>query len=220
MAPAPKPRNEALERIKGVFETPLAQRALVKLYSYSQSECTRNGRCGMEIGMAREKDQVAVLKLFLGDAIRTDIDNSLTEDFLIQTEKVSVKHSSSSVGAAVKAKWTSADMSVEADIRSMIEAEDSYYPHLLLTYIDSDKQTITILGIAAEDNKTTIKTLRDAAFKVPGGNSRGIEYSPAAMKMLLDNAYFRIVLTDANVNGGEDPIERRMSQLRTLGLAP
>jgi hypothetical protein len=212
--------SEALERLKAVFENPLAQKALVKLYAQSQTECTRNGKCGMEIGMSREKDQVAVLKAFLGEAVRLDIDNSLPEDFLLFTEKVSAKHSSSAVGTAIKAKWTSADKSVEADIRAMVEAEDSYYPHLLLTYIEVEKKKITFVAIPAEHNKTTIKTLGPAAFKVPKGNSRGVEYSTAAMRMLMERAAFRVVLTDADVKGGEDPIDRRIELLRSAGLCP
>ncbi len=213
-------RVRELDLIQSVLENPEAQRGLVRLYAMSQSECKRNGTCGMEIGMYREKDQTALLKLYLGDEMNVNIDNSLPEDFLIGSQKVSIKHSANKVGTPFKAKWTSADKSVEEDIAAMIAAEDSYYPHLLLTYIDAKAKTITIVCISSEHNKHTIKTLGAAAFKVPKGNSRGIEYSTAAMKMLLSQRCFTVEIADADVDGGEDPIQRRMALLTSWGCIP
>ena len=218
-SPGSPPRIEELEWIKEVFERPSAQRCLLALYSDSQSECMRNGKLGMEIGMSREKDQVTVLKMCLGDKVNLCIDNTRVEDCEVGTAKISLKHSSGKVGAAVKAKWTSADEAVQEAIQSMVDADDSYYPHLLLTYFDP-KNRITILCVTKDQNKATIKELGASAFKVPKGNSRGIEYSTAAMKLLLQRTYFRVTIDDANVNGGEDPIERRMKRIRSLGLDP
>lgn len=222
-SPAEIPLIEAvaeLDRVKAVLENPEAQTGLVRLYAMSQSECKRNGVCGMEIGMAREKDQTALLKLYLGDEMNVNIDNSLPEDFLVGSQKVSIKHSANKVGTAFKAKWTSADKSVEEDIASMIAADDAYYPHLLLTYIDAPTKTITIVCITSQHNKHTIKTLGVEAFKIPKGNSRGIEYSKKAMAMLLSQRYFTIVLSNVDVNGGEDPIQRRIALLKSWGCAP
>lgn len=213
-------RIDELEAMQEVFERPSAQRCLVKLYSDSQSECKRNGACGMEIGMAREKDQVTVLQMCLGDKVNLCIDNNKVEDVLIGSEKISIKHSSGKVGTAVKAKWTAADTSVQEDIKSMVEAADDYYPHLLITYMDTEKKAIVILCIAKEQVKATIKELGVAAFKVPSGNSRGIEYSPATMKLFLHRRYFAVTIADADVEGGEDPIARRIERLRSLGLNP
>lgn len=226
-APAPmaapvmeQPRTAELEALKEVFECPAVQRCLVALYSDSQSECKRNGACGMEIGMAREKDQVTILQMRLGDKVNLCIDNDKVEDLLIGAEKVSIKHSSGKVGTAVKAKWTAADTSVQEDIKAMTEAADDYYPHLLLTYLETEKKTITIVCVAKEQVKATIKELGAAAFKVPSGNSRGIEYSPAAMKLFQQRRYFSVVIPEADVEGGEDPIERRKKRLTSLGLSP
>lgn len=223
-APAPvrmdQPLVEELEWMKEVFERPSAQRCLVSLYSDSQSECMRNGTPGMEIGMAREKDQVTVLKMCLKDKVNLCIDNSRVEDCEVGSGKVSIKHTTGKVGAPVKAKWTSADKSVQEAIQAMLDADDSYYPHLLLTYFDTEANRITIVCIAKDQNKATIKELGAAAFTVPKGNSRGIEYSRAAMALLLQRMYFSVTIEDANVNGGEDPIERRMKRLQSLGLSP
>jgi hypothetical protein len=209
-----------LECLKEVLLNKDAQRGLIALYSQSQSECTRNGVCGMEIGMSREKDQGAVLKLFLKDKINLDIDNTLPEDYIIGKEKISAKHSSDKVGSAVKAKWTSADVSVKEAIDSMINAEDSYYPHLLLTYFDAKNKKITIVCISSEENKNVIKILKDDAFKIPKGNSRGIEYSKKAMLELFQKIYFKIEIENADLKNGLNPIERRIQILKNMGINP
>jgi hypothetical protein len=209
---------EDLELLKHVLLNKDAQRGLIALYSQSQTECTRNGVCGMEVGMSREKDQGAVLKLFLGDKINLEIDNTLPEDYVIGTEKISAKHSGSKVGSPVKAKWTSADLSVKEAIESMIHAPDSYYPHLLITYLDTKNNKITIICILSEDNKNIIKTLQEGAFTVPKGNSRGIEYSKKAMKELLKKIYFKIEISNADLKSGINPIERRIQLLKNMGI--
>lgn len=211
---------EDLELIRGVYENKKAQRGLVTLYSDSQAECTRNGRCGMEIGMSREKDQGAVLKLFLGDKINLEIDNTLPEDFIVGKEKISSKHSQGKVGLPVKAKWTSADTSVKEAIQAMIDADNSYYPTLLITYLDTKDKKITVICIPSEHNKDVIKTLKQDAFTIPKGNSRGVEYSKKAMAKLFEKIYFRIEILGVDLKGGLDPIERRISLLRGLGISP
>lgn len=211
---------EDLEMLKQVLQNKEAQRGLIELYTQSQSECTRNDRCGMEVGMAREKDQGAVLKLFLGDKINLDIDNVLPEDYIIGNSKISAKHSGNKPGSAVKVKWTSADVSVKEAIDSIINANDSYYPHLLITYLETASKKITIVCISAEENKNTIKTLQYDAFKIPKGNSRGIEYSTKAMHELLKKAYFKIEIPDVDLKSGLNPIERRIHLLKNMGINP
>jgi hypothetical protein len=205
---------EELILLKDVLENKKAQRGLVTLYAQSQMECTRNGECGMEVGMAREKDQGAVLKMFLGDLINLDIDNALPEDYVIGGAKISAKHSCQKIGTPIKAKWTSADVSVQETLRSLIEAED--HLNLLLTYLDVKAKKITIICITAEHHKNTIKELKEEAFKVPKGNSRGIEYSRRAMTELLSNRFFTVEIEDADLKGGMNPIERRIHLLREL----
>jgi hypothetical protein len=209
---------EDLESLKNVLENTEAQRGLISLYKQTQSECTRNGVCGMEVGMAREKDQGAVLKYFLGAKINLEIDNTLPEDYIIGESKISAKHSGSKVGSAVKAKWTSADTSVEQAVKQMINAEDTYYPHLLLTYLDTHNKKITFLCISSEENKNIIKTLKNDAFKIPKGNSRGIEYSKKAMNELLKKIYFKIEISNVDLKDGVDPIERRIQLLKDMDI--
>jgi hypothetical protein len=207
---------EGLDTLKRILEHPKAQRGLIRLYAESQSECKKNGVCGMEIGMAREKDMSALLSYYLPNQVNFDVDNTLPEDMIVCGEKISLKHSSGKVGTSVKVKWTAADESVDADVISMINQPSSYYPHLLLVYINARKKEIEIICISSHTNKTVIKELGRAAFKVPKGNSRGIQYSLVAMKELMRRQYFTITIKDADVDGGEDPIARRLRLLHQL----
>jgi len=208
-----------LEQLKSVLSNPSAQKGLIKLYADSQSECMRNGKCGMEIGMSREKDQGAVLKLFMGGAINLELDNSLTEDYKIGTEEISAKHSQGRIGAPVKLKWTSDNESIDKVVKLFLEGDK--YPNLLLTYIDIHKKIITIVCIDSKNHKNVIKTLGPSSLKVTKGkNTRGIEYSTEAMKEFIKNPYFKIIIEDADLNGGMDTIERRIKILRDMGITP
>jgi len=209
-----------LERLKAALSNREFQRGVISLYGASQVECTRNSKCGMEIGMSREKDLGAGLKYFLGDSVNLDIDNELPQDFVIDRENISAKHSQNKVGSPVKAKWTSADTPVQDAVKAMIEADDSYYPHLLLSYIDLKGKVIEYVCITSTQNKEVIKTLGTEAFKIPKGNSRGIEYSAKAMKELMKNTYFHIKVSNADLGGGIDPIQRRINILRDMGIMP
>jgi hypothetical protein len=202
-----------LDQLHLVLSRPEAQRGLVRLYADSQAECTRNGACGMEIGMAREKDQGAVLKMYLGDAINLDLDNQLTEDYRMGGQNISAKHSCAKIGAPVKVKWTSADQSVEETLEALLKLES--YPHLLLTYLDIKAKRITIVCVDAAHHRRTVQAMGKEAFSVPKGNSRGIEYSRPAMKRMMEDVYFRVEF-EGDLTGGTDPIERRLMTLRSL----
>jgi len=208
-----------LEQLKDVLSNKTAQKGLIKLYADSQSECMRNGKCGMEIGMSREKDQGAVLKLFMGDAINLELDNSLTEDYKIGNEEISAKHSQGKVGTPVKLKWTSDNESIDKVVKEFLEG--AKYPNLLLTYIDMKNKIITIVCIDSNYHSEVIKTLGEAALKVTKGkNTRGIEYSSAAMKEFVKKPYFKIEIPDADLSGGMDTIERRIKILVDMGIKP
>lgn len=209
----------SLELLKRVYNNPQAQHGLSHLYKTSRSECMRNGVCGMEVGMAREKDQCAVLKLFLGGALNLDVNNDLPEDFLVLGDKISSKHSSSKIGSTVKAKWTSEKESVERDIQSMLQADDNYFPHLVLTYIGTGSNTIRVIGISSKHISNTIRTLGRDAFHIPSGNSRGIEYSRKTMALFLSQPYFDITFTYSITDNELNPIERRIHCLRSIGIS-
>lgn len=207
-----------LNILRGVFENKEAQKGLVALYAQSQIECTRNGKCGMEVGIAREKDQGAILKYFLGNNVNLNLDNKLPEDYVVGNSKISAKHSCGKVGTAVKVKWTSADKSVQEAITEIINAKDDYYPHVLITYINIRRNIINVICVTAYNNKYVIKKLKTEAFNIPKNNSRGIEYSKKAMSEFIKNAYFNIEIHDAVLTSAIHPIERRMKILRKMRI--
>ena len=57
--------------------------------------------------MSREKDQGAVLRMYLGNKINLQIDNALSEDYVVGEARISAKHITGKVGNSVKVKWTS-----------------------------------------------------------------------------------------------------------------
>jgi len=220
-----KPKNKIpdLDLLKTTLENKNFQKGLLQLYADSQKENTRNCKLGMEVGISRERDLVSVLKYFLPDKINSDVDNALPEDFLLNSLKISVKHKQGAIGSAFKVSWTCADNAVKSTINSMINASDNYYPHLLVVYIKNIEQKITIICITAEENKNIIKSLKENAFKTiknPKGNTRGIEYSKEAMNKLIKNKYFEVVINNADLTKGKNPIQRRIDVLKSMNITP
>lgn len=217
-APAAPPvpeRIPELDRIAEVLSNPAAQRDLITLYSDSQSECQRNGKCTMEIGSSREKDLLAVLKRYIGAGIKTDLDNALVEDFCYNDQRISIKHSSDIVGAGnIKAKWTSDGEQADAFIRGMLELKADHYTHILLVYINVSKKQIDAIMISASTVLDIVRSLGLAAFKSSKGtNNRGVEYSRKTLQECVKRAYFHVKMVDADVKTDIDPIDRRVARL-------
>jgi hypothetical protein len=162
----------------------------------------------MNIGMSREIDLVASLRHELGDLIGYRIDNNLTEDFTLNSLKFSIKHSQSSMATPIKINWNVG--LCQESIQTIIDAPPEHYPNLLLSYINLQHKTIDFVCVSSETNRTVIKELGIDAFRIPRGNARGIEYSRKAMVQLIANRHFCVKIHNANLNGGMDPIERRM----------
>lgn len=204
-----------LDRICEVLSNPAAQRDLVLLYSDSQSECKRNGKCTMEIGSSREKDLLAVLKRYIGDGIKTDLDNALVEDFRFNDQRISVKHSSDIVGAGnIKMKWVADGEQADAFIREMLEFKPDHYTHILLVYIRVETKRIDAIMVSASTVLDIVRTLGMDAFKSSKGtNNKGVEYSRKTLQQFVKRAYWHIKMTDMDIKTGIDPIERRIARL-------
>jgi hypothetical protein len=204
-----------LDRICEVLSNPAAQRDLVTLYSDSQSECKRNGKCTMEIGSSREKDLLAVLKRYIGDGIKTDLDNALVEDFRYNDQRISVKHSSDVVGGGnIKMKWTADQEQANACIRAMLELKPDHYTHILLMYIRVETKCIDAIMVSADTVLDIVRTLGLEAFKSSSGtNNRGINYSKKTLQQFIKRAYFHVKMTDAGIEVDIDPIDRRIAGL-------
>jgi hypothetical protein len=130
----------------------------------------------------------------------------------IAQSPISIKHISDCVGkTGIKAKWTSDQTKATEYIEKMKRFDPVNYTHMLCVYIDVKKtNTITIIGISAEQMMNAVCTLGDKAFKTSfGTNTRGVEYSKEMMTMLLDTKYFQVVIPDVVLHQGLNPIQRR-----------
>lgn len=204
-----------LDRIRTVLLNPAAQRDLVSLYSDSQAECKRNGKCGMEIGMSREKDLLAVLTDYIGEEVETDIDNSLVEDFRVNSEKISIKHISDTVGkGSMKVKWTSDTEQATKFLTTMLALEPDHYTHMLIVYIDLKGKRISIICVAEKQVIEIVRFLGKRAFNsATGTNNRGVDYSKEMMALLIKYNYFQVNIEGVDIATGLDPIERRRALL-------
>jgi len=189
----------------------------VTLYAISQDEHCHNGKLSQEIGHARELDLKAILHLYLGENFIYDIDNNCKNgaDCLLYNP-ISIKHVGSLTGS-VKAKWTSDETKAKAYMTQMLLLDPENYTHMLIVYIDMKKtRRIQIIGIAAEQIRRAVETLKEAAFTTRfGTNTRGVEYSKKLMETLKENKYFEIVINDVVFDKGMGPIERRKLQITT-----
>jgi hypothetical protein len=127
--------------LASVLKNPQAQSLLVKYYAASQAEHMRNSKLGMEVGNAREKDLVAVLTHYIGNALESTIDNDLTEDFRLQGRRVSVKHITISsktldITGTCKCKWTADARKAEEYIANMRRKEPESFTDILFGFIN------------------------------------------------------------------------------------
>ncbi len=217
-APPVPEKIPELDRIAEVLSNPAAQRDLITLYSDSQSECQRNGKCTMEIGSSREKDLLAVLKRYIGAGIKTDLDNALVEDCCYNDQRISIKHSSGAVGSGnVKWKWTADSAQADAFIREMLALDPKHFTHILLVYINVEKKRIDAVMVSASTVLDIVRTLGAEAFKsVAGTNNRGISFSTKILQQFMKRAYFHVKMTDVSVETDMDPIDRRIARLGGL----
>jgi len=214
---------EQVPHITRLFETllvPQVQRDLIGLYADSQAEFSKKGKLTQEIGMSRERDILAVLQDHLGPELRTDIDNSLVEDCLYGTARISIKHSSAQYGAgSAKAKWCSDESVGKAYIDKMIKLDPTHYTHLMMIYIDMNEKSkskgmISIAFVTDLAIMRIVEELRERAFILrTGTDTRGVEYSREMIVKMLEMAAFVIQMENINLVGGVDPIVRRRQLL-------
>lgn len=204
-------RISEFDMIRDVFNNPNAQQDLIKLYSYSQSEYTRNGKLCMEIGSAREKDLIAVLQKYIGDNLNPYIDNSELEDFVLNNEKFSIKHSSAPfTKCSFKLKWTADSDKAQNTISKFLTCDPKYYTNMILVHIDVISKQITIYGLTIDNIIDQVKIFGDTAFmKKSGTNNRGISFTGTFVKQLLQTPYFQITINDVILDQGLDGIARR-----------
>jgi len=213
---------EEFDEIFAILNDKQIQKELIYLYSCSQTEFCRNGKISQEIGRAREDDLKAILQLHIGDRFNCNIDDN-TENGAdcIFNSPISIKHIGDAIGkGSIKAKWTSDETKARNYIAQMLLLDKKNYTHMLLVYIDVKKQhTIQIIGISSEQVMDAVRHLQESAFKTAfGTNTRGVEYSKEMIKALLQRKYFQIDISNVELQGGIDPIQRR--QLLIASVKP
>lgn len=204
-----------LEKIGNMLSSAIAQRELVSLYADSQQECQRNKKLGMEVGMSREKDLIAIMKEYLGDEVEFSINNHCCEDVLVLNQKISIKHCSVKRGKGlIKIKWTSDNTQAANYINNVLDNVDEHCHHMIIVYIS--QPTIEIVGISRTTIANAIKELQQDAFvSRTGTNNRGIEYSKKMMDRMLQQPYFVITIDNVSFNTGMCPIEKRRALIHT-----
>lgn len=208
-----------MNEIKSILSLHIVQKELVYLYRQSQSECTKNGKLSMEIGISREKDLIAVLYKYLKNKVEYKIDAHAANDTIICGEKFSIKHSSSSVGkGSLKWKWTSDGQKAEMFKQQMMYSfTDEYYSNIIIVYIDAKQKVITIIGIIKKNIIDGVKLfMKDAFVNRIGTNNRGVEFSSHMIKYMIQNSTFKIVLNNVSISTCYDPIQKRIKLLKAL----
>jgi len=212
--------DASLNKIKEVLENPQAQKELLYLYRISQGEYTFRGTTGSEIGISREKDLVAVLKYYLGNDIDVSIHNKLEEDFLMYTDKISVKHATldKNKEIAIKAKWTADAKKAAEAITKFINKRNNI--NMLIVVFDMVNNQIIIHCIKYNIINELIAIHGKLAFNSSTGtNNRGIEYSKKIVDEFCKKSYFTITIPNANIKTDIiDPIQRRCDLLTKCRL--
>lgn len=176
----------------------------------------------MEVGNAREKDLVAVLTHYLGDALEYNIDNNLTEDFRIQGRRISVKHITISsktqdITGTCKCKWTADAQKAEQYITDMRKQAPETFTDILFGFINPVRKTLTYVLTPSEVVQAGVGLLDEKAFvSRTGTNNRGVEFSKEMMAYMCANAYLKETLTGIDLSGGIDPIRRRLLMISTI----
>jgi hypothetical protein len=207
--------KDELLHIHRILSQTMHQKNLIKLYAMSQMECSKNGKITMEVGTHRENDLKAVLKHAECPGLICDVSNTLSEDMVIGTQKISIKHVSGTFGkSGIKAKWTSDTTKANEYIQQMLQNDDKDFINLLIVYIDAKKRRITVVCIEAFVIAGLVRELQEKAFKTAfGKNNRGVEYSKTMIQCMLNNALYCLDIDNVELEKGLSPIERRMSLL-------
>ena len=157
------------------------------LFQLAESESSRAGKIGMEVGSAREKIIVALLIYKFGEAnVETKIPITESEvDVKLFGEAVSVKTITSKSFGGVKLIWT-------VDAEKAKEFQGSYYPHcdILLVQVNwNDVGGFYYIPLKIQ-KRLFDKMGRQNYIKLPkaGTNPRGVEFTKEALSRLVGDS--------------------------------
>ena len=210
--------SQSTRLLSELFETNAVLK-LVYLYQISQCEYKRNGRVTADIGMSREKDLSAYIKYRLHNhCVSTDIDNEKEEDIIVNTRKISIKHSSNKTcsSSSIKIHWTENKI-----LQKIFVKKYKFQCDILLVYVRFDAKNIShgqleIVYISHDVLNTLKKKMKVNVFKTRNSNGRGIEFSSIFFQRLIKNCDYHLIVnfeTEKYLILG--PIERRLRILYT-----
>lgn len=162
------------------------KRKLPYLFQLAESESSRAGKIGMEVGSVRERIIAALLIYKFGEkSVLIDIPITETEvDVRLSNEDVSIKTITGSLGG-VKLIWT-------VDTQKAQEFRENYYPccDIILVQINWDKVGGFYYIPLEVQKKVFDKKGRENYIKLPkpGTNPRGVEITKDALTALVNDS--------------------------------
>lgn len=202
-------------KLCNLFKRRCVQKDYVRLLRRSQSECQRDGKTTMDVGIHRERDLIAVLCKYMGrDNIIWNIPNDLSADVIVKDTPFSIKHKMPSKHSesisAFKVKWTSNAEVARQHVSQCLSNEWEEYIIVSEIY----PKQITMYFISPIQINKAIKLFKENAFKPVSqtSNGRGIEFSESTLNLLKYGSM--IVSFKADVFSGlNDPIEDRLLEI-------
>lgn len=199
-----------------LFKHKRVQKDYIHLLRKSQTECQRDGKTTMEVGIHRERDLIAILCKYMGrENIRWDIPNSISADVLVKNKPVSIKHKMPSKHSesisSFKVKWTANATIAKQHVRDCLENEWEEY--IIVSEIYPNE--ICMYFICPSQINTAMKIFKDNTFKAISetNNGRGIEFSENMLNLLKYGSMSVRFKADifSNLN---DPIEDRLIDIK------
>jgi len=163
------------------------RRRLPYLFQLAESESSRAGKIGMEVGSVREKIVVALLIYKFGEAnVETEIPITESEiDAKLFGEPLSIKTITGKSFGGVKLIWT-------VDAQKAKEFREHYYPHcdILLVQINWNEGGGFYYVPLETQKRLFDKIGRKRYIKLPkaGTNPRGVEITKEALLALLEDS--------------------------------
>ncbi|MEN3037669.1 MAG: ThaI family type II restriction endonuclease [Candidatus Kryptonium sp.] len=171
------------------------------LFQIAESEISRGGKIGMEVGTLREQIIISLLMYKFGEAnVKVDEITKAEEDVKVFGESVSIKTKTDKNLQGVKLIWT-------VDWEKVEEFKKNYEPRshfLFVQVVWNDIGNFYFIPLKAQ--LEVFKTLgRESYLKLPkkGTNPRGVEISKEALENLINHPDTRKIeiywLRDNNV---------------------
>jgi hypothetical protein len=185
------------------------QEKLPTLFQLAELDSQRDGKLGMEIGLARERIIIALLIYQFGEEnIVTNIpivENGI--DVILFKEPISIKTVTSKKIVGVKLIWT-------VDAKKALEFIDTYKAEydMLFVHINWNGNGGMYLIPKEVQNEILNQNGREFYFKLPkqGTNPRGVEVTNEAIKKLVEHRQTKMIKINwfRNDNQNYTPYDR------------